>query len=340
MDRREFLQLFGLSAFGLMLPDRFLKSEMPSAKAAPRLFGRITMNDHKLYAEPDLNAEVLEVMSMDTVRRITGATIGDDLAMPNRIWYELDGEGFAHSGRVQPVRKQLNPVDTVIPEDGCLGEITMPSVDAYSSLDADRQVLYKFYYAATFWVLDRIEDEAGTVWYELLDDRYYRVFYVPAYYVRLVPDSELTAISPEVRFDDKSIVVDLSTQMLTAYEGEQVVFMSRISSGVRLREGGFATPKGNYRTTRKRPCRHMANPANAYGSGFDLPGVPWVSYFTSNGVALHGAYWHNNFGVPSSHGCVNMTPLAAKWIYRWTMPTVPPENYYFSADNGTRVIVQ
>jgi lipoprotein-anchoring transpeptidase ErfK/SrfK len=65
-----------------------------------------------------------------------------------------------------------------------------------------------------------------------------------------------------------------------------------------------------------------------------------VSYFTSNGVALHGAYWHNNFGVPSSHGCVNMTPQAAKWIYRWTMPTVPPENYYYSADSGTRVIVQ
>jgi hypothetical protein len=340
MDRREFLQLFGLSAFGLLLPNRFLKSENPSDLVFSDLFGRVTMNGHKLYAEPDLAAEVLEIMAMDDIHRITGATIGGDVTMPNRIWYELDGTGFAHSGRVQPVRKQLNPVDTIIPEDGCLGEVTMPSVNAYSSLKSDRQILYKFYYAATFWILDRIVDSQDTVWYELLDDRYYRVFYVPAYYVRLVPDSELTALSPDVRSDDKMIIVDLATQMLTAYEGDKVAFMSRISSGVRLSEGGFATPKGYYRTTRKRPCRHMANPANAYGSGFDLPGVPWVSYFTSNGVALHGAYWHNNFGVPSSHGCVNMTPQAAKWIYRWTMPTVPPENYYYSADSGTRVIVQ
>ncbi len=340
MDRREFLQLFGLSAFGLMLPERFLKSETPSDLVSSDLFGRVTMNGHKLYAEPDLTAEVLEVMEMDRIRRITGATIGGDTSMPNRIWYELDGLGFAHSGRVQPVRKQLNTVDTVIPEDGCLGEITMPSVDAYSSLEKNRQLLYKFYYAATFWILNRVVDDQDTVWYELLDDRYYRVFYVPAYYVRLVPDSELTAISPDVRSDDKTIVIDLVSQMLTAYEGEKVAFMSRVSSGVRLSEGGFATPKGYFRTTRKRPCRHMANPANAFGSGFDLPGVPWVSYFTSNGIALHGAYWHNNFGVPSSHGCVNMTPQAAKWIYRWTMPTVPPENYYYSAENGTRVIVQ
>jgi lipoprotein-anchoring transpeptidase ErfK/SrfK len=150
----------------------------------------------------------------------------------------------------------------------------------------------------------------------------------------------LTPISADFPPEDKRILVDLASQTVTAYEGDRVVFMSRVSTGVRLREGGFATPKGNYRTTRKRPCRHMANPANAYGSGFDLPGVPWVSYFTSDGVAFHGAYWHNDFGVPHSHGCINMTPQAAKWIYRWTTPTVPPEYYYYAEKDGTRVIVQ
>ncbi len=55
----------------------------------------------------------------------------------------------------------------------------------------------------------------------------------------------------------------------------------------------------------------MANAPSGDYTGFDLPGVPWVSYFTSDGIALHGAYWHIDFGVPHSHGCVNMTPEAA-----------------------------
>ena len=183
-------------------------------------------------------------------------------------------------------------------------------------------------------------DAKDNVWYRLLDDRTYRFFYVPGSNVRLIPDSELSAISPEIPSEDKKIIVDLTTQSMTAYAGERIVFMSRISSGIRLREGGFATPKGNYRITRKRPCRHMMTPPSEFGSGFDLPGVPWVSYFTSDGIALHGSYWHNDFGVPYSHGCVNMTPDAAKWVYRWTTPTVPPDKYYYGDTNGTRVIIQ
>jgi lipoprotein-anchoring transpeptidase ErfK/SrfK len=56
---------------------------------------------------------------------------------------------------------------------------------------------------------------------------------------------------------------------------------------------------------------------------FDLPGVPWCTYITENGVALHGTYWHNDFGTPKSHGCVNTLPEDAKWIFRWGQPTVP-----------------
>lgn len=339
ISRRDFLKTCGLGIAGLMLPTVLLHRN-GSAPQEGHLLGRVTRSAYGLYAEPQEESRLLRTMDLDSIWRITQVTVGEDDSRANRIWYELDGVGFAHSGRIQPVRKQINPVDTTIPDDGCLGEITMPYVDAYSSLKADRFIVYRFYYGSTFWVLSRLTDEAGSVWYQLLDDRYYRVFYVPAYYVRLVPDAELAPISPEVAPEDKRLVVDLATQSVTAYEGERAVFMARISSGVRLKEGGFATPRGYYRTTRKRPCRHMANGPSAFGSGFDLPGVPWVSYFTSDGVAFHGAYWHNNFGVPHSHGCINMTPQAAKWIYRWTNPTVPPAFYYYSDITGTRVIVQ
>ena len=74
-----------------------------------------------------------------------------------------------------------------------------------------------------------------------------------------------------------------------------------------------------------------------YTNEYDLPGVPWVSYFTEPGIAFHGAYWHNRFGTPMSHGCINMRPDAAKWIYRWTLPAVPPNQFLLESQNGTQV---
>jgi hypothetical protein len=71
---------------------------------------------------------------------------------------------------------------------------------------------------------------------------------------------------------------------------------------------------------------------------FDLPGVPWDSYITDSGVALHGTYWHTDFGTQHSHGCINMGLEDAKWIFRWTLPTVPPgENLVLQPGTGTRV---
>ncbi len=341
-SRREFLKLFGLSFLGLTLPDKLLSSlaYFEEVQERNQILGRVTLSGHKLYKAPDPGSDVLEEMNKDSLWQITGATISEDNGSANRIWYEMDGEGYAHSSRVQPVLRKLNKIPLSIPEEGRLGEVTVPYANAYTSMEADRSIAYRFYYASTFWVMDRLVDSEGTVWYQLLDDYYYQSFYVHGAYIRLVPDSELTAISPDVSFEDKKIVVDLEKQSLTAYEKERPVFMARISSGVRLSNGGFATPKGYYRTTSKRPCRHMVSPPSEYGSGFDLPGVPWVSYFTSGGIALHGAYWHNNFGIPSSHGCVNMTPQAAKWVYRWTDPTVPPENYYYAGSYGTWIVIQ
>ena len=342
LSRRDFLQFSALGLFSLVLPKDLISGSYSHIEDSGEgeLLGRIILANYALHESPDPGSPVIDTLEKDSLWQITGAVVGANDDSFNRIWYELDGRGYAHSRRIQPVKRRFNDPAETIPEDGCLGEITVPYVDAYNSMETGRSIAYRFYYATTFWILKRVVDSEGSVWYQLLDDRNYRVFYIPAYHMRLVPSSELTPISPDVPPEDKRILVDLTSQTVTAYETDRVVFMSRISSGVRLREGGFATPKGFYRTTRKRPCRHMANPANAYGSGFDLPGVPWVSYFTSDGVAFHGAYWHNDFGVPHSHGCINMTPQAAKWIYRWTTPSVPPEFYYYSEKDGTRVIVQ
>jgi lipoprotein-anchoring transpeptidase ErfK/SrfK len=77
------------------------------------------------------------------------------------------------------------------------------------------------------------------------------------------------------------------------------------------------------------------------GGGYDLPGIGWTTLFSGNGVAIHATFWHNNFGVPMSHGCVNAKPEDAKWIFRWTSPIVQsdPGDVTVSMPGGTSVKV-
>lgn len=104
----------------------------------------------------------------------------------------------------------------------------------------------------------------------------------------------------------KWIELDLSAQELTAYEGETEVYSALVSTGV----ASMPTPLGEHRIYRKVRSQVMSGP------GYYLPNVEWVSYFIK-GYAIHGTYWHTNFGHPMSHGCVNMTNDDAKWIYEW-----------------------
>ena len=102
------------------------------------------------------------------------------------------------------------------------------------------------------------------------------------------------------------IEVDLSNQTLTAWQGDVPVMFTNISSG----RAGTPTVTGRFAIGNKYAAQRMTGP------GYDLPNVPWVMYFYS-GYAIHGAYWHNNFGVPMSHGCVNMRTNEAEMLYNW-----------------------
>jgi len=102
------------------------------------------------------------------------------------------------------------------------------------------------------------------------------------------------------------IEINLTTQTLTAWQGDVPVLITHISSG----RAGTPTVTGRFTIGTKYPSQRMVGP------GYDLPNVPWVMYFYQ-GYAIHGAYWHNNFGVPMSHGCVNMRPNEAEMLYNW-----------------------
>lgn len=102
------------------------------------------------------------------------------------------------------------------------------------------------------------------------------------------------------------IEVNLSNQTLTAWQGDVAVMHTYISSGL----GATPTVTGRFSVGRKYSSQRMVGP------GYDLPGVPWVMYFYG-GYAIHGAYWHNNFGRPMSHGCVNMSVGESQMLYNW-----------------------
>lgn len=342
INRRDFLKFFSIGFAGLFVSPNLINrlETTQTAQVADLPLGRVLADGTYLYRKISVESEIVDELSKDDICEITGYAVDRKGLVPNRIWYNLDGKGYTHSRFVQPVRMRVNLPAHTLPETGCLGEITVPFIDAYSSVDKHQKPLYRLYFASTFWVTDLVANSYGSIWYQLLDDRNNSKFYVPAYAVRLVPKEELTPLSSQIPFNEKTLLVTLSEQSVTAYEGETAVNYFRVSTGVRTEEGGFATPKGAYRTNTKRPCRHMFEPSSEFGTGYDLPGVPWVCYFTRDGVAFHGAYWQNNFGVPYSHGCINMNPQAAKWVYRWTTPDVPHDKNFFGDTNGTRVVIE
>jgi lipoprotein-anchoring transpeptidase ErfK/SrfK len=109
---------------------------------------------------------------------------------------------------------------------------------------------------------------------------------------------------------ERWIDVNLTTQMLTAYEGETPILYSAISSGL----WQFPTVTGEFRTWIKYESQDMTG--YHLGYSYELEDVPHVMYFFED-YAIHGAYWHNNFGTPMSHGCVNMNLYDAEWLYSW-----------------------
>jgi lipoprotein-anchoring transpeptidase ErfK/SrfK len=111
--------------------------------------------------------------------------------------------------------------------------------------------------------------------------------------------------------------VDLDAQVLVAYEGDRPVFATLVATGKK----GYRTPTGFYRIRRKYVARRMQGPDPDHGR-YDIGDVPWTMYY-HGGLAIHGAYWHDAFGAVRSHGCTNVPPQAARWLFQWSDPEIP-----------------
>ncbi|MDX1600493.1 MAG: L,D-transpeptidase [Anaerolineales bacterium] len=334
LSRRDFVKMSALAWLGMGLPVNWRRTSFGLESPA---LGRVASPTAEVYREPSFASRRVETLWRDDVVELAGAALGGPQPEHNRVWYEVDHKGFVHSSSIQPVEDQPNEPLTFVPHRGWLMEVTVPFVDAFWKPRSDAEKAYRFYYSTTHWVTGVSRDVRGDLWYRIADDKYTYTYYAPATGFRPVPVAELAPISNHVPSDEKRIEVDLARQWVRCYESDREVFTTKIASGRYFSDGSYWTPTGDFVTFRKRPSRHMASGNRA--TGYDLPGVPWVCYFTENGVAFHGTYWHNDFGAPQSHGCINMTPQASKWLYRWSRPVVPAKDDEVWVSYGSQVRV-
>jgi lipoprotein-anchoring transpeptidase ErfK/SrfK len=212
-------------------------------------------------------------------------------------------------------------------------EVTVPWVDITLENSPGRSpwleyaIAPRFYYSQVLWV-DGIDiDQNGQAWYRINERYGYGdIFYGRAEAFRPLTFDEVTPINPDI--DDKRVIVNNTNQTLSCFEGKREIYFCRISTGAKFNALGeptdtWATPPGPHPIFRKLISLHMSGGAS--GVGWDLPGIGWTTFFASGGIAIHSTFWHNNFGVPMSHGCVNALPEDAKWIFRWVNPPVDYE---------------
>jgi hypothetical protein len=153
----------------------------------------------------------------------------------------------------------------------------------------------------------------------------------------------LTMPPPEVRKTmERWIDVDLASQVLVAYEGKRPVYATLVSSG-RAGDPATATRTGVHRIWVKLVASDMSNIERDDGTNhYSMQDVPYVQFF-DEGIGLHGTYWHNDFGRTHSHGCVNLAPLDARWLFDFTGPRLPigwTAAYPTSSDEGTVIQVR
>ena len=177
-----------------------------------------------------------------------------------------------------------------------------------------------------FEVYDAVEAEDGWIWYDIGDG-----MWINQQYVSIVDVLERPA---DVGPDEKWVQVDLYEQNLTAYEGDQMVYATLISTGLNR----WPTYEGLFRVEYRHNYTNMAG-AEGLIDYYVVEDVPYTMFFDiENEIALHGAYWHDRFGYKHSHGCVNLPPLDAEWVYFWS-EDVSPEREGYKIEAGLWVLV-
>ncbi len=354
ISRRDFLKLAALSV-GVLAFRPFAKTYLPEFPQADKL-GRVTVGKVDVFMRPDTNSQIIGALYEDNVIPWIREAVGTIPGRINQRWVETP-YGYVWGGNVQPVWNQSNiptaNLQTTSLDQGMWVEVTVPYVDLVLDNPPARApwlqyresigLPARFIYSQIVWVDQIRTDESGQIWYRL-NEKYGLgdLFWGQAEAFRPLTAKEISPIN--LLTEDKRIVVKIWEQSLSCFEGKTEVYFARISSGALYDALGnrvdvWETPVGEFPIWRKAISLPLSG--GSASAGWSLPAVGWVSLFVGSGVAIHSTYWHNNYGEPSSRGCVNASPEDAKWIFRWSQPVVPydPGDVTVEMPGGTKVSV-
>jgi len=367
ITRRDFLKLVGGTAGYLALKpySRVLPlQDFPQGERLGRLVATLD-----LVSAPRIDYPSIGKLYPDTVvpwLRETVAQMNDPNVI-NQRWVETP-QGYLYSAYVQPVKNLPNTPLPAMPEGkaGFWAEVTVPFVDfvlenaepssAWLKNAKEFNLPMRLIYSQVMWI-DQVKtsEVTGRIIYRatqpiFIENKFAGIendlMWADGAAFRPLAADELTPISPNVDPVEKRVVANLTYQTLSCFEGQREVFFCKMSSGRKWDAQGnvtdtWSTPVGDgHRTWRKSIAIHMAG--GTVDAGYDTPGVNWSTFFSGAGIAIHSTFWHNNFGTARSHGCLNVLPEDAKWIFRWTTPGVSlePGDLTVGMPGGTQVDVK
>lgn len=211
--------------------------------------------------------------------------------------------------------------------------VRVDKADVYAEADKTATKVGKLAQRERVPLLAPDVDVAHPLWWKIGEDRWVLADELNEVHAKAPPAGVLTEFRTESSGNDQWIDVDVGEQVLVAYRGDTPVYATLVSSG-----RGSPTPLGNYPIWAKVASMDMAN-QDYEDKPYMVQGVPWVLLFQGHN-ALHGAYWHNRFGNRKSHGCVNLAPHDARWVFEWTGPALPKGwTGYLPSDLDKSVVV-
>jgi len=372
-SRRDFLKVAGVGLGALAFNPFRIETyyeKLYTPKRLPQfpnseIIGRV-VDDTDVRSRPDnsqLISNSIGVFTADTLVPWGREVIGKVVELTNQKYLEIE-QGYIWASRVQPTKNLPNTPITAIPagQAGFWGEVTVPYIDltlegAVASPWLKSKQEYNFpprvYYGQVIWI-DQIRQNNGFTeyrWNEGAEGHGYgygpygEFFWLDGAGVKALTDADVAPISPEIDPNEKKIIANVTYQTLSCFEGNNEVFFCRIASGKKFDAAGLesdvlATPVGDLSAWWKIVSKNMT--AGNEQAGYSTPAVPWCTFISGEGVAIHGAFWHNDFGERRSHGCINVTPEEAKWIFRWTTPYISiqqSEQRLTFPDHGTPITV-
>lgn len=249
---------------------------------------------------------------VDQLVRGTIVSIFEEEPYAGAIWYRIGTDRWVHSGWVRLLDSSSARSDRALSAVGETGA-ALPvgwvvsstlNVRAQPGVRPDNPPIDEVYHNQSLSILEaRTVD--GATWYRIGEDRWV--------YGGWIAVARFKARPAAIGSSERWVGVNLSQQTAVAYEGDQPVYAMMVATGLPK----TPTVQGIFRTWWRIPWRKMVGGSAATGGFYYLEEVPWTCYFY-DGYALHGAYWHDAFGRPRSHGCVNMSLYDSWWVFQWS----------------------